>query len=118
MASCGTGPRSFGSVSTRTGTETMGRGHIAQRANALKTNYTDAKPRRPMRRITVEDVCRALRGKQLAGEIKISGSVQAVSNALRHGRRWGLIVSEIVGPGNRSIWWLSDAGRKAVADSF
>ena len=109
--------RSFGNASTRTAIGTTGQGRTVRPAHALKTNYTDAKQRRPMQRITVKDVSRALRGKQLAGEIKIGGSVQAVSNALRHGRRWGWIESKIVGPGNRSIWWITDAGRKALADS-
>jgi len=61
-----------------------------------------------MRRFTIEDACRELRGKDwtLAGSIGGRASVQAVSNALRHGRRHRLIESKVVGPGNRSMWRL------------
>ncbi len=61
-----------------------------------------------LRRFTIDDACRALKGRDwtLAGDIPGRASVQAIGNALRHGRRYGLIESKIVGPGNRSMWRL------------
>jgi hypothetical protein len=73
----------------------------------------------------METVCWALllKGKRLAGDISFGRfghqpSIQAIGNALRHARRYGLVKSKVVGPGNRSIWWLTDKGLKAAINPF
>lgn len=75
-----------------------------------------------LRRWTMEEICWQLLGRSqgmLAGDIPFGRfypgpSIQAVSNALRHGRRHGYIRSKLVGPGNRSRWFLTEAGRKVA----
>lgn len=70
-----------------------------------------------LRRWTMAEVCWCLIGKS-QGDIHPgyypAPSVQAISNALRHARRYGYVRSKVVGPGNRSRWFLTDRGLKVA----
>jgi hypothetical protein len=80
---------------------------------------------RILRRLSMETICWVLRpqGWRTNDDILFSRfahrpSNQAIGNALRHARRYGFVKSRIVGPGNRSEWRITDAGRKAARNPF
>lgn len=55
-------------------------------------------------------------GGAFARDLQVDGSIQAVSNALRHARRYGWVRSALQGhSGNTSIWYATEEGRKAIS---
>lgn len=72
-----------------------------------------------MKRVTMLDVLAGLKrcpgGYSFAGDIPITGSVQAISNALRHAgyREW--VTREFPdAKRNRAVWFITKEGRAAL----
>ena len=54
-----------------------------------------------------------------AGDLSVIASVQSLSNSLRHARRNGWVTSIKTNPKvNRSIWYITPAGRAAIKKDF